>query len=708
MGLKLLDLDLFGSTIGFKTGDDFRKRSYLGLCFTFAFIGMLFFFLFYFGSKYINKDIIYQETTNLRFQNSQNITLNDTFVFGLSSSLQGLNQEKNDYFYVEIRFLKYVNKLKTEEIYLKSVNCNVYDWSLTDSQYIEFKIDQFLCFNTTGLKLDGNFMSQNYSYLDIKYFVNLTENLEDNNRKLLFLEKEAPVVSFQMVDTMYRYNSSFKGKEKFLLFKQLDLIPASSSIAYLFINVNQAKFNKDNFFGGDAEELYDFSMKEYDYYFMPFTIKNPYVVNYKIFSSLSTFQFSFTPKSFTEYISELGGFINLSMIVFFAASNYFNNFHFNYILVKSQIDLINDNFAEELKLIKGIKENPNIINDSLQNNNIINNKTSKNKVNCRNIPDSNQQEEFNSKFVAKNIIVDLNKINNINESKSIQQDQSFNSNNGILMINTKLENNDKINEIIIKNSDLKISNKQNNNNDTKVEEATTIKKKINNQLLNINEEEFYFDGPSKSAEIANTNRLMHDINLRMNRLIKNKKSDSLNQKEDKQINMQNMQLLSNPINNNFRDYAFKQVNKPVNKFNNNNIRAKEAYINNLLDHDSSSKQGIKQSKLNIFKLIFLNLDFLKLRSKERKVSFTKYLCIKIYGGLIPICNCCTKIKCFDTNKKLMDFVTQIEKFIDLSYSALKYQEVVQTSFLLKEILLDEEQKTGFKRMDYEDKLYLVE
>ena len=65
--------------------------------------------------------------------------------------------------------------------------------------------------------------------------------------------------------------------------------------------------------------------------------------------------------------------------------------------------------------------------------------------------------------------------------------------------------------------------KQNNNNDTKVEEATTIKKKINNQLLNINEEEFYFDGPSKSAEIANTNRLMHDINLRMNRLIKNKK-----------------------------------------------------------------------------------------------------------------------------------------------------------------------------------------
>lgn len=54
-----------------------------------------------------------------------------------------------------------------------------------------------------------------------------------------------------------------------------------------------------------------------------------------------------------------------------------------------------------------------------------------------------------------------------------------------------------------------------------------------------------------------------------------------------------------------------------------------------------------------------------------------------------------------------DLVSDVEHFIYSSYSILKYQDVVHTSYLLKEILLGDEQKAGFERMDFEDKNCLI-
>lgn len=82
--------------------------------------------------------------------------------------------------------------------------------------------------------------------------------------------------------------------------------------------------------------------------------------------------------------------------------------------------------------------------------------------------------------------------------------------------------------------------------------------------------------------------------------------------------------------------------------------------------------------------------------------------MKIFDKLFRIwCICRNKLNCINKYELVVDFISEIEQFIDLSYSAQKYKDVVHTSFLLKEILLDETQKEEFQKMDYDAKMYLV-
>ncbi len=71
------------------------------------------------------------------------------------------------------------------------------------------------------------------------------------------------------------------------------------------------------------------------------------------------------------------------------------------------------------------------------------------------------------------------------------------------------------------------------------------------------------------------------------------------------------------------------------------------------------------------------------------------------------CPCITKNSFIQRSRMISELVTDVEAFIYNSYSVLKYQDVVHTSFLLKEILLGNEQKVGFDNMDFDDKQCLI-
>lgn len=74
---------------------------------------------------------------------------------------------------------------------------------------------------------------------------------------------------------------------------------------------------------------------------------------------------------------------------------------------------------------------------------------------------------------------------------------------------------------------------------------------------------------------------------------------------------------------------------------------------------------------------------------------------------IFFCPCIRKNSFIEKNRMINELVTDVEAFIYSSYSVLKYQDVVHTSFLLKEILLGNEQKVGFDNMDFDDKQCLI-
>ncbi len=98
-----------------------------------------------------------------------------------------------------------------------------------------------------------------------------------------------------------------------------------------------------------------------------------------------------------------------------------------------------------------------------------------------------------------------------------------------------------------------------------------------------------------------------------------------------------------------------------------------------------------------------------LDNQERNISFLKYIWLKIFNSAIYlfICPCIAKSSCIEKSRMIYNLVSDVEAFIFSSYSILKYQDVVHTSFLLKEILLGDDQKAGFEKLDFEEKNCLI-
>lgn len=92
----------------------------------------------------------------------------------------------------------------------------------------------------------------------------------------------------------------------------------------------------------------------------------------------------------------------------------------------------------------------------------------------------------------------------------------------------------------------------------------------------------------------------------------------------------------------------------------------------------------------------------------RNISFCNYINLKINKIIcIFICKCCFKCsELFKNNRIKNNVIINIEEFINSTYNADKYQEIYETTVLIREILLEKEQKEAFKKMDYEKKYML--
>lgn len=364
MGLSLLDFDMFGTTLGFRSNNHFYKKSCLGLCLTFSFFLVVLFLVIYFGIRYFKLDAVVENVMNYRYQDSQNITINDSFVFEFKSNLDilyGLSDNNNTYFYSTFEYIKVENSKEIGRVHVKKRNCKELDWTLYDVDHNIYNALNGICYNANNLLLQGNSQSANYSYFEAKFYLNYTKDEKHNQHIERILQQQDIMITYHMVDTVYRYNTQFQGPKRFLRFRQLPMLKQETSIENLYISVNDIQILHENFFGNTYDHQYFFSLNSYDYLVSSFNPEDPYLISFRLYSSEITKVDIFSPKTLTQYISELSGIVNLIMMIFMGISSYFNNHSLNYSLLKKQLDIVNNNpiegfFNLEENIEKGSKE----------------------------------------------------------------------------------------------------------------------------------------------------------------------------------------------------------------------------------------------------------------------------------------------------------------------------------------------------------------
>lgn len=568
MAFSLVNLDGFGSTIGFKHNSNFTNKSTLGVCFTFIFLAILSFFLAFYGKRYLNSEEMVVESLDVRYEESQNLTLNNSLVYAFRSEYDGLfNDADNEIFTLKSYYIKVVKGKTVTKRELEKVNCSSYDWSYTQTQYDNLDLKNGLCFNTTGLQINGSRQTNNYSYIRNEFYLNFGNDAEANNSLLEYLDNNPANINFHMLDTIFTYNSTFQGSVKYM--KTIGEVLYNDLLlnSDVYFSVNTLRKVKDNLFYESYEAEYQFGYNSrYSRYAIKQVGDGQPSVSFNILAGPSSRTLTYKRKPISEYISQLSGLVNFAMIIFYAISYFVNCNYFQYNYILKEINLMIKNQKEKERIESGKELTSNIF---------LHNMRSK-----RDLANSNNNTKIKSNNVVSFVNKNNNNVNNdLNKkhlvTKSVNNGLSINNSNVNINYNISKRNYTNLNENSQMESPLNINNPVNTSNIQSNKNNSNVNASLKLKRNNINSN----DGFDKNGNIANNASDVHINNkynsnnqtLNLNRFINHYDSSDLNLKLNfSNNNNSKIQMLASNLNINNNSNNLNNLNKTnINSGNNN-------------------------------------------------------------------------------------------------------------------------------------------
>ena len=421
--------DAFGSIQTFRYNGNNGQKSYLGFFLTISFILIMFFYCLYYAKRYINYEDIKVDEETERYQFSQDFILDEDFSFALkTNSILVDKLQDNTYFYIKAFYKKYENYIEVFDEELNIQDCNLQKWNLKNSDFESFKITNELCFNTTGLRLEGNKLFGNYSFVEVNFYLNLIELNYTHNSIIEETLTFHPIeILLKVIETKYNYNKLIQDDSRYLRYKLFNLDYMFRNEAEIYFSKDKLKILEENLLSEVYNELDFFDLKEIDrriyhplwaeylsYFNESSTLRNlksnkimrmneehhdeegeeehdhnhEDEENNKIILQINLHPYdksmtiTYRRKRIIEYLSQLGGLFNFIIIMFSFICNQLNNQYFQYTATMNEFNKlknsINHSTNQRLCIIEEEKE---IEKDEYSKNELIRIRNEKNIIN---------------------------------------------------------------------------------------------------------------------------------------------------------------------------------------------------------------------------------------------------------------------------------------------------------------------------------------
>lgn len=347
--VSLLNLDALGMIVGLRFQGSSRYKTKVGSFFSIVIMLVTLITLIYLMNIYFTGSEFTQIGSTIKYWDSQTITMTDQFQIGVMTKVDGEIFDGNDIWQLEAYYVNDNIKNKTSStIKLSMSNCQSKKWEQVKYQYELLDLDKAFCLDTNNLNLKGNYNTEEFSYILLRYNLKLDFDNQNNTKAFQqFIEKNKPVFSMFYPEGSFEVGGHSTAITYYINSINVNLTWMNTNILEINLSLDEMRNSRDNiiysdfavdtFFAVESVKEVSFARSESDensayFKIMSSNVKNINTVNYL---------------SLTVVFARVGGIIQSFLIVIYFINDLFSDWLYSLDRLNELSEKLYDDYQAE-------------------------------------------------------------------------------------------------------------------------------------------------------------------------------------------------------------------------------------------------------------------------------------------------------------------------------------------------------------------------
>lgn len=363
---SFLNFDSLGMIVGLRFQGQSRYKTRVGSFFTILILLVLLTTFVYFMDIYFKGSDFSEIYSTIKYWDSQNVTISDQFEIGFMIKVDGQIFTENEIWKLEAHYVEDNIKSKTRAITPLNISaCQADKWNSVKYQFELLNMDNALCVNINNLTLRGNYNTEAFSYIELKYNFKIdmyNPKTVDNSKT--YIESKKPSVSLFYTEGSFEVHGYSTVISYFINSINVNLTWMDTNNFDVYLSLDEMRKSNDKIFYSELNVDTYFAIEKYFEKNYIRSLTDPNSIYFKIMASSAKSVTTINYIPLTVIISRIGGVIQSCLIIIMYVNRLFSDWlydleHMNVMTEKLYND--NQNYQEAIYRTKRINE-PNIEN----------------------------------------------------------------------------------------------------------------------------------------------------------------------------------------------------------------------------------------------------------------------------------------------------------------------------------------------------------
>ena len=326
--LKFLrNIDFCFSIVGLNYKGNHRYKSWVG-----GILSIMVFIIFISIVAYYLVSFFERKTPKMSFQNlkywqAPRYDLSENFTLAIMMEINNTYQFREDLIQIKAQYINKSNS-KYEVVPINIVECNRGDYIDNEEYFDKLQLDKAICFDMNHLYLEGNSVSEVYSYVQIQFLLCLSEqDCFDQTEIENMFRLVKPLAYVYFIDTTFQTDKK-KRVVNFINYIEVNVTFNNAKVTNIYFSNNEMRVDNSYFFASQPKIYQNYMIDSYRDLVSVRTDYQNEALLINLLSSKNKQIINITYMQLSELLANVGAVINIILFFITLFGDYVNHYFF--------------------------------------------------------------------------------------------------------------------------------------------------------------------------------------------------------------------------------------------------------------------------------------------------------------------------------------------------------------------------------------------